>query len=134
MSHVFVIWGFVKVLYGHGYIVDTPLSHIPNINQTTFLIYWGFANGPLGFNVIMQKNALVFHSLKHMASLLIHYSPVTVVWTMRWAPEQINARWPGVFGMPIPPDDEAVTFLDIFLPTLIIYLCWMVLYLIWMYF
>ena len=132
MSHCFVLWGFLKCLKANG--IYTALSDIPNVNKTVFLFYWGFANGPLGISVIMFSNALIFHSLEHMASLLIHFSPSAVVWTMRWEPERINARWPGVFGMPIPPADELVTFLDIFIPALVIYLCWMVPYLIWMYF
>ncbi len=132
VSHGFVIWGFFKCLKVWG--IYTIVSDIPNVNRAIFLLYWGFANGPLGFGVIMYHNALIFHSLEHMASLLIHFSPAMVVWTMRWKPDRIEERWPGVFGMPIPPEDEAITFLDVFLPAVLIYMAWLIPYLFWMFF
>ena len=59
-------------------------SLLPKFTYTgvLYLIGFGIANGPLGWAAMMLNNAMVFHSLEHMASLFIHAGPPVVTWTL----------------------------------------------------
>ena len=81
MSHLFVVWGSLKFFKSYGY--QTRISDIEDINLAVFCAFWGIANGPLGVSVVFYNNALVLHSLEHMASVIIHFSPSVVMWTLR---------------------------------------------------
>ena len=131
MVHLFVFYSIIKLFKAFGYY--TFLSDIPGIKESCFHLFWGFANGPLGMAVITFSNALLLHSMEHMASLVIHLSPNMVIWTLRWNAILVEKTWPGVFGMPL-PGSPPTTFLDIFIPSLKMYSIWLCFYLTWQVF
>jgi len=82
-------------------------------NRTAFYAFWGFANGPFAFAVIVFKNALVLHDLPNVASTFIHITPVSLSWTMRWYAVGIMKKYPGVFDLPNPEQAAAVSFSNV---------------------
>jgi len=49
-----------------------------------FKLFFGLANGPLLFAIIMWKNRVVFHDLDKLTSLFIHIMPPLVSYVYRW--------------------------------------------------
>lgn len=109
---------------------DISLVH----NKVWFYLYWGLANGPFAFSVILFKNAIVLHDLPNMSSTFIHLTPCSATWTMRWFANKVLKRWPGVFDLPNPDLPVTETFADIFVPTCIFYFGWWSLYFVWVFF
>ena len=58
-------------------------------HKTAFYVFWGLANGPFAFSVIIFKNALVLHDLPNLASTFIHLTPVSLAWSFRWWANEI---------------------------------------------
>ena len=63
---------------------------------------FGLAGGPLGWQVLLQNNALVLHDAQVAASTFIHLSPPFTAWALRWHPAAHRAAYPGMFikGLP----------------------------------
>lgn len=53
-------------------------------NHSLFEALWGFAFGNLIAAVGAFNNALIFHKLDKLTSVLFHLSPSLVLWSLRW--------------------------------------------------
>ena len=49
-----------------------------------FRAVFSFSCGPLAWAIVLFRNSLVLHSLDMVTSVLVHGSPLIVVWTLRW--------------------------------------------------
>lgn len=49
-----------------------------------FRILFINATGPLAFATMCFNHALVFHSYAHMTSVIVHVSPLVLVYGLRW--------------------------------------------------
>ena len=130
ISHFWLIYLIVKTLKIYEYVI---LSWIPKIKESTFFIIWGFSNGPLMVSILVYKTPLIFHNPKYVSSIAIHILPVALAWNLRWNAEKYEKQWPGIFGMPL--NQEIVnntTFMDMFIPCLILYACWLTMYSSWL--
>ena len=56
------------------------------------------ANGPLALSVFALSNALVFHDVDRWGSIVIHFGPALVSWSLTWKSAAVQAAWPGAFG------------------------------------
>ena len=56
------------------------------------------ANGPLALSVFALSNALVFHDVERWGSIIIHFGPALVSWSLTWKSAAVQAAWPGAFG------------------------------------
>ena len=56
------------------------------------------ANGPLALSVLALSNALVFHDVERWGSIVIHFGPALVSWSLTWKSAAVQAAWPGAFG------------------------------------
>jgi hypothetical protein len=74
-------------------------------------------------------NQLLFHDVDNTVSMLIHFFPALVFYTLRWHYERLEAAWPSLFYRG-PFDDIALW--DIFGYAVGFYMTWFVPYLIWM--
>ena len=97
---------------------------------------WAIANGPLSFAAVIFNNMLVLHSLEQTASLYIHFTPLCVVWSLRWSAEKVHDRWgDGIFGCPInEAAADKISFVNIMGPAIVLYIIWWIYYLIWITF
>lgn len=60
------------------------LPHSALLHKVTF----AYATGPLAWSIVAFRNSMVFHSMDKMTSLLLHWMPACVVWTLRWYPHR----------------------------------------------
>jgi len=63
-----------------------------NDNPAWFAVCFALINGPLCWAVVLFKNALVFHSTDKLTSLLIHTTPYTVTYALRWG-NHLHPNW-----------------------------------------
>lgn len=59
-----------------------------------FITIFALASGPLGLSVFINNDRLYFHSPSHLTSVLIHLSPVMLVWRIRWDNEFMETHPP----------------------------------------
>jgi len=59
-------------------------------SETLFAICFALANGPLFIAVALFRNSLVFHSVDHQTSLLIHCVPCFCSYIIRWHNEALR--------------------------------------------
>jgi len=57
-------------------------------NAILHKVMFAYATGPLAWSIIAFRNSLVFHSLDKITSLMLHWMPACVVWTLRWYPDR----------------------------------------------
>lgn len=48
---------------------------------------FAYGAGPLMWSILAMRNSLVFHSVDHMTTLMMHASPAITAWTFRWHPK-----------------------------------------------
>ena len=94
-----------------------------------FLIFWMLGAGPVGWSVAILQNALIFHSIDHMATLFIHTGPMLTLWGLRFSAAAVQASYPVLGAMlvdleEVPPDPWS----EMMLPALIFYILWWVPY------
>ena len=80
--HVYMIH-LTQALLGAAGVVSPWTTGCTN-DKMKFYLYWGLANGPFAFSVIIFKNALVLHDLPNLASAFIHLTPSSLTWSLRW--------------------------------------------------
>ena len=87
----------------------------PETRLRGFYIFFAFAVGPLGGSVTALRNALIFHSVDHMAALFIHASPLLCAWCIKVGdPEGFTAAYPQLLaGIATPLHTDPIH--DIFL-------------------
>lgn len=125
--HVYMFFLTAACFAAAGY-ENAVISKFTN-HKVFFMCFWGLANGPFAFSVVLMKNALVLHDLPNIAVTFIHLTPCSLAWTFRWYSPQVMAMFPGIFSLP-QPDDMTATFKDIFMPGFYFWLCWFVVYMI----
>jgi hypothetical protein len=132
ISFLYVILG-LSCLGNHFGYTSVLLPGITFSHGKLFFLAFGLANGPLGWACIGLNNAMVFHSIEHMASLFIHGSPPLVAWSVRWYQQAYQDNWEGILGNPLfyPDNAEDVKFMDIFIPAASLYGLWAFFFLIW---
>ena len=100
----------------------------------TFVATFALANGPLGWSVIMQHNAMVLHSPEHTASLFIHLSPPFLSWSFRWFPALVTRDWASRFGAALSQvsGSSTVTFGRMWSLGALAYVAWFIPYTAWL--
>lgn len=124
--HVYMIFLTFAFLSICG--VEWEWLKLVTYNRTAFYIFWGLANGPFAFSVLIFKNALVLHDLPNLASTFIHLTPCSLAWTFRWWGNEVMKTYPGVFNIPDPTLPVSESFFDIFVPPMVFYFVWWFLY------
>lgn len=70
---------------------------------------FAMATGPLAWSVFAFRNSLVMHDVDNITSVFIHFSPMALLWCLRWGagmgPSITERAWPGLFK--VCPDDLA---------------------------
>lgn len=55
-------------------------------------VMFAYSAGPLAWSIVAFRNSLVFHSLDKITSLMLHWMPACVVWTLRWYPQRVGHK------------------------------------------
>ncbi|KAJ3256215.1 hypothetical protein HK103_005674 [Boothiomyces macroporosus] len=86
-------WFHYKKMKWHYFLADLcyfvngllilQLFFIPN-NKYLFSALFLLANGPVAWAIYAWRNALVFHSLDKMTSVVIHIAPPIALYALRW--------------------------------------------------
>lgn len=97
------------IVLGKLVMVATGTESV-RFNKEIFCAFMGAACGPLLGACVLLKNALVFHSVENMASLLIHYLPAVLMYTIRYYKNEILEQFPNAFQLDY---FEDITFRDI---------------------
>ena len=84
---------------GTNYGVNILIPSV-TLSSKAYLSLFGISNGILGCSALMFNNAMVFHSIEHMAVLFIHGSPPLLSWTLRWYSDKYIENWDGILGNP----------------------------------
>jgi len=72
--------------------------------------------GPLAWSIPALRNSLVLHDFEKTTSLFMHWSPVAVVWTLRWYP---------IEGHPMSMEETAqASIFEIVVPATLLYTTW----------
>jgi len=74
-----------------------------------FRIAYTWSMGPVALSVATFKNAMVFHSMRHMVILAVHLGPPILCWTFRFYSVEIEQHWPDTFHLNIDPQNETLT-------------------------
>ena len=74
-----------------------------------FRIAFTWSLGPVALSVATFKNAMVFHSMRHMVILAVHLGPPILVWCFRFYHAEIEQHWPDTFHLDIDPQNETLT-------------------------
>ncbi|KAI8903591.1 hypothetical protein EDD86DRAFT_214822 [Gorgonomyces haynaldii] len=67
-------------------------------NQVLYNAVFGLANGPVAWAIYAWRNALVFHSLDKMTSIIIHIAPAIALYCVRWFPGSPDAYYGDMFS------------------------------------
>ena len=79
----------------------SPVFELSDEWQLWFLrLFWTLSVGVLGSSAIALGNALIFHSLPNMMSLMIHLSPLVNAWCVRWNAEALFKAYPHLLSNP----------------------------------
>lgn len=91
---------------------------------------FGLANGPVSWAIYAWRNALVFHSLDKMTSIVIHLSAPLVLYAIRWFPPPSNSwfiTYPLITHNDVSKTYEIGFFHSILIP-MSVYLIWQAIY------
>jgi len=116
-----ILWGVMECFT----LMDLPARRL------AFIIFFSFANGPLGWSVSLLQNRLVFHSIEYSSSLFIHMSPMLVTWTMRWNARQVRYRF-GDARFSYMYDEALPSWQEMYGYPLAMYTVWWVVYGVWL--
>ncbi|XP_020096686.1 uncharacterized membrane protein C776.05-like [Ananas comosus] len=101
-------------------------------NEKLFMVCFSFAEGPLAWALIVWRCSLVFSSLDKIVSVVIHFLPGIVFFTIRWwNPQTFSAmRLDGVAARASWPyvEDKSYIWTWLFLVPLVAYALWQLLY------
>lgn len=88
-------WVLYKLKRWHYYLLDfcyfanlvllLQLWVLPK-SALLYKVMFAYSAGPLAWSIVAFRNSLVFHSLDKITSLLLHWMPACVLWTLRWYP------------------------------------------------
>lgn len=95
---------------------------VPRLRRIKWLweALFACAAGPLAWSIPALRNSLVLHDFDKMTSLFMHWSPVVVVWALRWFP---------IEGHPMSqPEAAQASVLEVVAPATLLYLVWCVAY------
>lgn len=107
-----------------------PLRVDDEQRLTLFCFFWGVGCGPLLLAAGLLGNALVFHSVDHLASVFIHLFPSMGLYHMRWNKHLIQEAFPNLFYLDYM--DGLNVWTDIYLTAFGFYLIWWLLYTVWL--
>jgi len=96
--HVYMLFLTAACFAAMG-VENKAIEYLTN-ERFFFMCFWGLANGPFAFSVIIMKNALVLHDLPNIAVTFIHLTPCSLAWTFRWFAPEVMASFPGIFDLP----------------------------------
>ena len=81
--------------------------------------------GPFGWSVAATGNALIFHSVDHMASLFIHAGPFLTCWSLLGSePAVLSASYPAIGQMLAGLRAQPPSVSELLYPAVAAYLCW----------
>lgn len=117
------------LLVGANELLDGALL-TPAQLRLGFLAVFVMAAGPLGWAVSALGNALLLHSVEHMASLFIHAGPFLTCWSLFDAgPERVAAWYPHIGAMLADlRDTPPASAWELLAPSATAYLSWWVPY------
>merc|ERR1711879_803053 len=76
--------------------------HFSNFLSLMFRVGFTYACGTLAWSVVLFRNSLVFHSIDHLTSFFIHFSPMVYFWCLRWGAGLdmgiVEKTWPHMFS------------------------------------
>ena len=109
-------------------IVDEEFITMEQL-RAGFLIIFTMGAGPLGYSVAAFGNALIFHSVDHMASLFIHAGPFLTCWgLLDAAPDAISASYPRLGEMLADVRARPPDVAELLGPAATAYMCWWIPY------
>ncbi|OAY72301.1 putative membrane protein [Ananas comosus] len=134
-------WIYYRYKKWHYYLLDfcyyantfflAMLLFFPR-NEKLFMVCFSFAEGPLAWALIVWRCSLVFSSLDKIVSVVIHFLPGIVFFTIRWwNPQTFSAmRLDGVAARASWPyvEDKSYIWTWLFLVPLVAYALWQLLY------
>ena len=133
MNWLLLIYYFVSV--GRG--ISKENSYL------AFRMFFSSCLGPLGISVAAFKNALVFHDIRQIIILSVHFSSNVAIWGMRWWPDKLEEYYPDTFNVGCSgnqfrlfysKDDCAGTFRELYgIPIFVHFIVWCVPYYLFMF-
>lgn len=97
-------------------------------NALMHKVMFAYATGPLAWSIVAFRNSLVFHSLDKITSLMLHWMPACVVWTLRWYPDRsVRLEFHGKSDAAKAEWADG-SFLDLVVIPLLPYLLWAICY------
>jgi len=91
--HSFLVIVRIWMILFQYYILDQ--TQIVSTLEVT--VMFAVHNSVLAGAAVVLRNAFVFHSLDHLASCYIHFSPMVLSFCVRWHQSEMNAAFPGLF-------------------------------------
>jgi len=104
------ILGIVHVYLFPGYILMRRLA-------------FSICAGPLMWSILAMNNALVFHDIDKVTTLMMHASPALTAWSLRWYPDE---RWLSTV-LDVSEYAKPDVFQLVVIP-IVFYLAWVVMY------
>jgi len=100
----------------------------PLFGRTTFVL----ACGPIAAYCFTLGPPLILHDVLNFTNFFLHFTPILLMWTLRWHPLEVTAAWPGCFTQYHDPSDDPAGYWDVAHMACCGYFCWWVPFTLWM--
>jgi len=130
LSNVLIV-GMLTIAFVDEYVTNEMLP--PEMLRRGFLFFFMLAAGPLGWSIVVLGNSLLFHSIDHTATLIIHSGPLVSVWSLLGAsPSAVSAAFPAIGVMLEGLRASPPTPIEFLAPVCIFYGIWWLPYTLWL--
>lgn len=136
-------WRVYKLKKHHYFLAD--LCYFANLllmvniflapaSKVVFVSVFGLINGPVCWAIYAWRNALVFHSVDKMTSIVIHFSGALTLYCIRWllvpdSTQFLASSYPNITYDPqLPNLSFSISFLEFITIPMLTYLVWQVTY------